>query len=249
MPYTYGVNSPLSFRQLFATLFLLFVGLLAATALQAWTGPTATAPGNNVDAPINVGTTDQVKNGGISMNSLAVFGSSYIQNKLGIGQASPVVALDVNGSIKLGNGGELCQVISAGALRYNSSTNAMEYCNGSAWGAVGGGGGGVPSGAVIAFNLSSCPSGWSEYAPAYGRFIRGIDKSGTGIDPDGVRAPGSTQADMVGPVTVGGVLVWAYGATLKQNNTGGSTPSSGSVSSGGVETRPKNVALLYCQKN
>lgn len=45
----------------------------------------------------------------------------------------------------------------------------------------------VPVGAVMAFNLSACPTGWSEYAPAYGRFIRGIDKSGANIDPLGQR--------------------------------------------------------------
>src|SRR5215471_8524467 len=33
-------------------------------------------------------------------------------------------------------------------------------------------------GAVMSFNRDSCPAGWKEYSPAYGRFIRGIDKSG-----------------------------------------------------------------------
>ena len=36
----------------------------------------------------------------------------------------------------------------------------------------------IPSGAVMAFNQNSCPFGWLEYKAAYGRFIRGIDKSG-----------------------------------------------------------------------
>lgn len=53
----------------------------------------------------------------------------------------------------------------------------------------------VPPGAVMAFSLTSCPANWSEYTPAYGRFIRGIDKSGTAIDPDGQRAPGAIQND------------------------------------------------------
>ena len=56
-------RSRIWFGNTFKLLFLLFVGLLAATTLQAWTGPTAAAPGGNVAAPINVGTTDQVKNG------------------------------------------------------------------------------------------------------------------------------------------------------------------------------------------
>lgn len=49
----------------------------------------------------------------------------------------------------------------------------------------------------MAFNLATCPTGWTEYTPAYGRFIRGIDKSGTAIDPDGQRALESIQADMI----------------------------------------------------
>ena len=58
-----------------ATLGVL-VGSLCSSALAlAWTGPTGSPPSNNVSAPINVGTTAQVKNGGLSLNSLAVFGN------------------------------------------------------------------------------------------------------------------------------------------------------------------------------
>ena len=133
------MNISLSLRQLFSLLFLAFIGLLAATALQAWTGPTATAPAGNVAAPINVGTTDQVKDAGISVNSLAVFGSQYIQDKLGIGRISPVVALDVNGSLRLADGGEVCQAVTAGSIRFNAASTAMEYCDGTAWATFGGG--------------------------------------------------------------------------------------------------------------
>ena len=35
----------------------------AGVAQAAWVGPTATAPGNNVDAPINVSASSQTKNG------------------------------------------------------------------------------------------------------------------------------------------------------------------------------------------
>src|SRR3989344_6982412 len=37
--------------------------LLLATITTAWTGPTGTAPNNNVSAPINVGLTAQTKAG------------------------------------------------------------------------------------------------------------------------------------------------------------------------------------------
>jgi hypothetical protein len=43
--------------------------------VSAWTGPTAVAPGNNAPAPINVGAVDQVKNAGLSVNTLLVAGN------------------------------------------------------------------------------------------------------------------------------------------------------------------------------
>lgn len=129
-------SSRLSFGNTFKLLFLLFVGLLAASALSAWTGPTATAPGGNIAAPINVGTTDQVKNAGLSLNALTVFGSQYIQDELGIGRPSPVVALDVNGTLRIASGGEVCQAVTEGGVRYNNSIHKLEYCNGTTWGAV-----------------------------------------------------------------------------------------------------------------
>jgi Chaperone of endosialidase len=52
--------------------------LLSAVVAQAWTGPSATAPGNNVAAPINVGVTTQTKAGLMGVNSLAVFGDTLL---------------------------------------------------------------------------------------------------------------------------------------------------------------------------
>jgi hypothetical protein len=52
-------------------------------------------------------------------------------------------------------------------------------------------------GSVVAFTTKSCPDGWREYDRAYGRFIRGIDKSGEKIDPDGIRDPGNLQNDAI----------------------------------------------------
>lgn len=49
-----------------------------STIVFAWTDPTGTPPNNNVSAPINVGSTDQVKNAGLSVNALAVFGNSIL---------------------------------------------------------------------------------------------------------------------------------------------------------------------------
>jgi len=112
----------------------------------------------------------------------------------------------------------------------------------------------IPSGAVIPFDLDACPAGWTEYAPAYGRFVRGVDKSGESRDPAGERAIGSVQADelrththtytyMQGDNNVDGVDS-ATTHSGEHHNEQGQTGAAG-----GAETRPKNVALLFCRKN
>jgi hypothetical protein len=78
-----------------------------------------------------------------------------------------------------------------GLTIYNSSTQFYEYYNGSGWNIMGGG---IPNGAISAFDSTSCPTGWVEYTAARGQFLRGID-NGAGVDPSGTRAPGNPQAD------------------------------------------------------
>lgn len=43
-----------------------------------WSDPTGTPPNNNVDAPLNTGSTAQVKNGSLSVDGLTVFGSQIM---------------------------------------------------------------------------------------------------------------------------------------------------------------------------
>jgi len=40
----------------------------------------------------------------------------------------------------------------------------------------------IPAGAVMAFNLVSCPVGWSEYAVAQGKTVVGLDSGDTSFD-------------------------------------------------------------------
>ncbi len=57
-------------------------------------------------------------------------------NRVGIGDETPETRLDVEGTLKIANGGETCSVAAdAGMFRYNSGN--MEFCNGSAWQALG----------------------------------------------------------------------------------------------------------------
>lgn len=63
---------------------LIALGIIVGTTLStviaiAWTGPSSSPPSSNVSAPINVGSTDQVKNANLGVNGLAVFGNSLLQ--------------------------------------------------------------------------------------------------------------------------------------------------------------------------
>ena len=74
-------------------------------------------------------------------------GKNYFGGNVGVGRSSPLAALDVNGTVsasdavQIGMSSLTCGAGIAGALRYNSGS--IELCNGSAWGAIGGGGGGA----------------------------------------------------------------------------------------------------------
>ncbi|MDD5377326.1 MAG: hypothetical protein PHH16_04405 [Candidatus Gracilibacteria bacterium] len=114
----------------------------------------------------------------------------------------------------------------------------------------------APTGAVVAFNLSSCPTGWSLADGASGRpdlrgeFIRGLD-NGRGVDSG--RTIGSSQSQQTlirmspdGSIVSGNIQLSGAGNTYRFENNG---PYGGVNSSTTSETRPRNVALLYCIKN
>lgn len=82
------------------TFILLAVLFTFAAAAYSWTSPSGTPPDNNVSAPVNVGDTSQIKNGGLGASALAVYGNSYVQGNLGIGVASPAQKLDVSGNVR-----------------------------------------------------------------------------------------------------------------------------------------------------
>ena len=141
-----------------------------------------------------------------------------------------------------------CTSSSAGTIRYNSPTTTLELCTGSGWQPMGVG---IPAGTISAFASTTCPTGWSEYTAARGRFLRGID-NGAGNDPSGTRAPGTTQADLLASHQHG-IDDYDGGGSLS-----GSRPIRGNGPTtsihytqlvGGAETRPKNVAVTFCQFN
>lgn len=99
---------------------------------------------------------------------------------------------------------------------------------------------------------TSCPSGWSEYTNARGRFLRGID-NGAGNDPAGTRAPGNIQADDLKSHThetyTDNSTAYVVGTGGYRATSAGAAAPDISSATGGSETRPKNVAVTFCRYN
>lgn len=113
----------------------------------------------------------------------------------------------------------------------------------------------VPAGAVMAFNLASCPAGWlaangtAVALDLRGEFIRGLD-GGRGVDSGRVLASSQAQDLQAHTHTLTmntGSFPYNDGALTNPYTPGGTARATSST--GGAETRPRNVALLYCVKS
>lgn len=142
-----------TFQQIFT--ISLLGALLFALQLFAFTEPSSSPPTSNVAAPLNVGSSGQSKFGGLVLNTGgAQYGLIVDQGNVGVGTQSPSQKLDVAGYIKAQTG--LC-------LGSDCRTGWTD----------------IPGGFVGFFNLSGCPSGWSEFTNAQGRYVVGLNPGGT----------------------------------------------------------------------
>ena len=120
----------------------------------------------------------------------------------------------------------------------------------------------TPAGAVMAFNLASCPTGWvaadgdGGTPDLRGQFIRGLNNFGTGAridgnqDPGGARALGNLQQDEF--ESHNHQVSATYISTGSRSAPGGAQMANADLATtftGGLETRPRNVALIYCVKS
>lgn len=144
----------MSLRKPFLYTFAIALGLLCATGVLAWTGPSLGFPGGNANAPLNVSGSGQIKSGVLMAGGLSapvfcigvscitswaaaggtqwtINGSSIYYNggNVGIGTASPGQKLDVNGYVAVrstnGEGGTI-------QLQGNNGVNMwLENLNGT----------------------------------------------------------------------------------------------------------------------
>ncbi len=179
-------------------------------------------------------------------------------NRLGIGTATPAASsiLDLTSTAKgflpprmTTTNRDAITSPATGLTIYNTTNGQLEIYSGTTWTGVGS----MTAGTIAAFAATSCPSGWTEYTAARGRFLRGIDPSGsTLVDPDGTRAPGSTQLDAFKSHvhTLGGdVPLSNIGGTQAGGNGSVRSVAGSTAAAGGAETRPVNVAVIFCSYN
>ena len=182
------------------TKFLILTIILTAALsvnylFAAWVGPTQAPPGGNTSAPIHVGSANQVKDGGLSLDALSVFGGGYFQGNVGVGVVTPTEALDVSGDIKATGGFKVGNTsdTNAGTIRWTGID--FEGYDGSAWisltseeaaqavpavdpnytDCINVGGSWVDAQGVCYFPNTSCPSGWTQK----GNYSSTIGKSGS----------------------------------------------------------------------
>jgi hypothetical protein len=120
------------------------------------------------------------------------------------------------------------------------------------------GGAGIPSGAVLPFDLQSCPDGWSPFDAGQGRFIVGAGSAGGQS-----YALGQTGGEAFHKLTVAEMPSHQHGVgQIFSNVAGMNANGEGAFAGGGTmimsgaaggdqphETRPPYITLLYCRKN
>jgi hypothetical protein len=130
-------------RLLTFALGIIVGAVFSSIIVFAWTGPSSSAPNNNVSAPLNVGSTNQVKNANLGVNGLAVFGNSILQagSYLNWGATSGTNGYgiwDNAGTLQFKNSGgnwasiqaTVASLVNTSNPSFNTSVTSPEYCIG-----------------------------------------------------------------------------------------------------------------------
>ena len=93
------IKYPIYIQYIVLIVSVAVMSLAVSYFVFAWTAPTKTPPGDNVEPPVNVGSVDQVKTGGLSVGAfISQYGTILAKDSgsVGIGTSSPGARLDVN---------------------------------------------------------------------------------------------------------------------------------------------------------
>lgn len=217
------------------------VGVVQAS----WTGPTATPPNNNTPAPINVSTLTQEKGGIFGSHGFYSLGTGWFSATTRAAPWPPAnLTLGINGAV--------------GATQYCDDNGAncktMTELGGS------------PTGAVMAFDLASCPAGWTAYTAANGRNIIGTGTA-TGASGATAHTKGQTGGEEKHVLTVPELASHSHGLLgegIGSNGNNGTVARYGEGSNymgpGDISTADAGsgvahnvmdpyIALLYCKKS
>jgi hypothetical protein len=248
------------------------LGLGIQYVLADWTpAPVSGPPNDNVPAPINVGSSPQAKVGGLSIGTATLPSggvSAYIQ---GILQATSILT----NIFQLNDGsnndtGKVLQSSNATGLAQWVATSTLGL--GGNNGNNGNNGSGIPSGAIMAFDLASCPGGWTEYMNARGRTIVGsgvsvnkdmnnVNLTTRALDTTGGEEKHTLTVSQLPPFSVTSNFPYSFTISLPADTSGmysaghgvadGSiTLTSNSVGGGQAHSiMQPYIAQLYCEKD
>lgn len=70
---------------------------------------------------------------GIFLGGSAIAANTFFHEPIGIGTSTPQAMLDVAGGMKISDDSDSCVTAKKGTLRFNTSTDKFEMCDGSSW--------------------------------------------------------------------------------------------------------------------
>ena len=145
----------------------IFVG--ASYTYAAWSEPSCVNPALcNVSAPINEGSASQTKEGFLWAVGIGSTAGGYFTTTLGVATSSNPAIYGLKALIGGKVGAD--QYCNATGTSCFTATTINNLINNSS---------SVPTGAVMSFNLSACPTGWTEATAVQGRYIVGKPTGGT----------------------------------------------------------------------
>lgn len=131
----------------------------------------------------------------------------------------------------------------------------------------------VPAGAVLAFDLVACPTGWTAYSAAAGRNVVGVGVGGSGLTARTLGQTGGAETHTLSvaqmpahshveriPTTQGSTVVAASASDAPGGSRFSVQPSGGAQDAGDLTTGDTGggqsfgvmdpfIALLYCRKS